>query len=260
VAILRFPQVISKSLGLRKDDVALNAMPLFHIDGLSANLLASLAAGASVMCSSRFDASEFVDILTSPNELRPTWYSAVPAMHAAIHQLAEKASFQSSLRFIRSGGVAMPRDFSLKLEKAFKCPFIPTYSMTEQMPISQPPLGYNILRNKPNSVGMPVCTSVCIVDKNLRPVPYEKSFGGFNNTRPITGEICISGSMVIEGYAANSEANGDSFFHIGGMVIEGCAAADPEAYADSFFYMGGMQWFRTGDTVRALMVLGLRRW
>ena len=159
-AIVGNSRVIAKSLGLRNSDIALNAMPLFHIGGLSANLLSSLAAGASVILMPKFNAADFFDYLTSPEEPRPTWYSAVPTMHAAIQKFSEDSIFKTSLRFIRSGAAAMPHDLALKMEKTFDCPVILTYSMTEQMPISQPPRGYSIARNKPNSVGQPVCASM----------------------------------------------------------------------------------------------------
>jgi acyl-CoA synthetase (AMP-forming)/AMP-acid ligase II len=223
-------RAIAKNLGLQSSDVALNAMPLFHIGGLSANLLASLAAGGSVILLPKFNASNFFEFLTSPVEPRPSWYSAVPTMHAAIQQFAEDSIFKTSLRFIRSGAAAMPRDLAMKMEANFGCPLILTYSMTEQMPITQPPRGYSIQRKKPNSVGQPVCASLCIVDSNLRPVPfvtYDQREG--ESEASVSGEVCISGPMVLEEYVANPIAN-----------------------ANSFFRMGGMDWLRTGDVVGLL--------
>ena len=228
-SIVANSRAIAKNLGLRKTDIALNAMPLFHIGGLSTNLLSSLAAGASVILLPKFNAADFFDHLTSPEEPRPTWYSAVPTMHAAIHQFSEDSTFKTSLRFIRSGAAAMPHDLALKMEKTFDCPVILTYSMTEQMPISQPPRGYSIPRNKPNSVGQPVCASICIVDKNLRPVLSSNlagEKGGASEPEQMNGEVCISGPMIFEGYLSNRNAN-----------------------INSFFRMGGMDWFRTGDVV-----------
>ena len=222
-AIVANSRVIAKNLGLEKTDISLNAMPLFHIGGLSANLLSSLAAGASVILMPKFNAEDFFDYLASPEEPRPTWYSAVPTMHAAIHHFSEDTIFKTSLRFMRTGAAAMPQDLALKMEKTFGCPMIITYSMTEQMPITHPPRGYSISRNKPNSVGQPVCTSMCIVDKNLRPVLFSDEEEA---REQVDGEVCISGPMLFEGYVANDNAN-----------------------AKSFFQMGGMDWFRTGDVV-----------
>lgn len=75
-SIVANAKAIAKDLGLRSSDIALNAMPLFHIGGLSANLLSSMAAGASVILLPRFDVSDFIDHIFA-TEVRPTWYIAV---------------------------------------------------------------------------------------------------------------------------------------------------------------------------------------
>ena len=72
---------IGNTLALREDDVCLNIMPLFHIHGLIAATLSSLAAGASVVCTPGFNALKFFAWF---DEARPTWYTAVPTMHQAI--------------------------------------------------------------------------------------------------------------------------------------------------------------------------------
>ena len=113
----------------------------------------------------------------------------------------------------------MPADLAIRMEQTFNVPLILTYSMTEQMPISQPPTGYSIPKNKPNSVGQPVAASLCVVDNRLRAIPH---FEGNDQN----GEICISGSMVLDEYYANPSAN-----------------------KAAYFYLGGMKWFRTGDVV-----------
>lgn len=226
-AIVASAHAMAKNLDLQKSDIALNAMPLFVIGGISANLLPSLAAGASVILLPRFSAPNFFDHLTALEEARPTWFSAVPTMLAAIDQSSENSVFKTALKFIRSDADTMPQDLALKMERAFNCPMILAYSVTEQFIISQSPRGDSITRNKPNSVGQPVCVSMCIVDDNFRPVmiPNHVEVGDTTTTiQKIDGEICISGPMIFEGYVANHTANKDLFFR-----------------------MGGMEWFRTGD-------------
>ena len=72
---------VAQTLQLSPADRCLNVMPLFHIHGLVAALLASLDAGASVACCPGFHQLRFFDWL---DELEPTWYTAVPTMHAAV--------------------------------------------------------------------------------------------------------------------------------------------------------------------------------
>ena len=56
-------------------------MPLFHIHGLIAGVLAPLAAGSQVFCTPGFNALKFFGWM---DEAQPTWYTAVPTMHQAI--------------------------------------------------------------------------------------------------------------------------------------------------------------------------------
>ena len=100
--LLASAENIGRTLGLTPDDVCLNIMPLFHIHGLIAATLSSLAAGASVSCTPGFNALKFFAWL---DEVRPTWYTAVPTMHQAILARAgrhREVIGRSRLRRIRS--------------------------------------------------------------------------------------------------------------------------------------------------------------
>ena len=72
---------IRRTLDLSPQDRCLNVMPLFHIHGLIAALLASLARGASVICTGGFETARFFSALEL---LQPTWYTAVPTIHQAV--------------------------------------------------------------------------------------------------------------------------------------------------------------------------------
>src|SRR5882672_6540656 len=60
------------ALALTEADRCLNVLPLFHGHGLTGTVVASLAAGASVVCTPGFDVSRFSGWLTA---FQPTWYS-----------------------------------------------------------------------------------------------------------------------------------------------------------------------------------------
>jgi len=141
---------IRGSLQLTAEDCCLNIMPLFHVHGLIGAVLSSLAAGASVICTPRFDAGKFFGWL---DRFMPTWYTAVPTMHRAILARAVKESIaRSRLRFIRSCSAALPPKLMGELENAFGVPVIEAYGMTEashQISINPLPPGIR----KPGSVG-----------------------------------------------------------------------------------------------------------
>jgi len=92
-------------------------LPLFHGHGLIATVLASLAAGASVVCTPGCDVNSFFAWITA---FRPTWYSAVPTMHQAIlaqarHNRERVADHR--LRFIRSASAPLPPRILADLER-----------------------------------------------------------------------------------------------------------------------------------------------
>ena len=206
-------QHIGAALALSPADRCLNVMPLFHIHGLVAAVLSSLAAGSAVSCTPGFNALQFFGWL---DDIRPTWYTAVPTMHQAI--LARAARNREvldrvKLRFVRSSSASLPPQVMAELEQTFGAPVIESYGMTEaahQMASNPlPPLA-----RKPGSVGRAAGPRIAIAHEQ------EDALLGPGST----GEVVISGPNVTPGYQANPEANARSFFH-----------------AD------GARWFRTGD-------------
>jgi acyl-CoA synthetase (AMP-forming)/AMP-acid ligase II/acyl carrier protein len=190
---------IGSTLELREVDCCLNVMPLFHIHGLIGALLASLVAGASVVCTPGFYAPQFFDWL---GEFRPTWYTAVPTMHQAIlarAALQRETIARCPLRFLRSSSAALPPQVLAELEETFQVPVIEAYGMTEaahQMasnPLPPRP-------RKPGSVGMAAGPEMAIMDETGRLLPPGQ-----------VGEVVIRGDNVMSGYENNPVANVSSF-------------------------------------------------
>lgn len=192
---------ICATLQLTPHDRSLNIMPLFHIHGLIAGLLASLAAGGSVVCAPGLIAPNFFAWLA---EFRPTWYTAVPTMHQTI--LARASTHREilshhSLRLIRSSSAPLPAPVLSELERVFNVPVLEAYGMTEaahQM-ASNPPLPYE---RKLRSVGRAAGPQVEIMDDS-----------GNILTADEIGEVVVRGPNVMTGYENNSEANGHAFTH-----------------------------------------------
>jgi acyl-CoA synthetase (AMP-forming)/AMP-acid ligase II len=191
---------IQNTLTLEPDDVCLNIMPLFHIHGLMAAVLATLGKGASVCCSPGFDALRFYSWL---DQAKPTWYTAVPTMHQAILTRAARNRdivSDARLRFIRSSSSALPPQVLQELEQTFDVPVVEAYAMTEashQMTCNQLPPGVR----KPGTVGCAAGPEVAIMsesDAGLMP-------------RGKTGEVVIRGANVTSGYENNPTANAECF-------------------------------------------------
>jgi acyl-CoA synthetase (AMP-forming)/AMP-acid ligase II len=99
---------IAATLSFGAADCGLNIMPLFHIHGLMAGILAPLSAGGRVFCTSGFNA---LRVFAWMDECKPTWYTAVPTMHQAILARASHnrdVIVRNPLRFVRSSSSSLP--------------------------------------------------------------------------------------------------------------------------------------------------------
>jgi acyl-CoA synthetase (AMP-forming)/AMP-acid ligase II len=205
---------VADTLALTAADHCLNVMPLFHIHGLVAAVLATLACGARVSCTDGFDALRFFGWLET---LAPSWYTAVPTMHQAILARAQRNAAvlgRARLRFIRSSSSSLPPQVMRDLEAAFRCPVIESYGMTEaahQMASNPLPPAPRV----PGSVGLPAGPEIRVADPGGAFLPHGSE-----------GEIVIRGANVTRGYENNPQANAEAFL------------PDPA---------GGERWFRTGD-------------
>jgi acyl-CoA synthetase (AMP-forming)/AMP-acid ligase II/acyl carrier protein/NRPS condensation-like uncharacterized protein len=197
---------VCAALALGSGDRLLSVLPLFHGHGLISGLLAALAAGSSVVCTPGFDVTGFFGWLT---EFRPTWYTAVPAIHRALLSGAhphKQAAQRSSLRLVRSASTSLPPEVLGGLEALFGAPVIDTYGMTEAATqIAANPLQ----RRKLGSVGQPAGAEIASLDSKGRRLPSGKR-----------GEIALRGPTITRGY-------------------DNDAAATVSAFRDG--------WFRTGD-------------
>ncbi len=210
-------QAIARHLRLLPTDRGLNVMPLFHIHGLVGSLLASLAAGASVVCTPGFDDEAFFDWVA---EFDPSWYTAVPTIHQSVLGRIERYRLvapEHRFRFVRSSSASLPPAVYHALEAQFGAPVVEAYGMTEashQMASNPlPPLA-----RKPGSVGVAAGAEIAILDPQGQRLPAGQ-----------TGEIAIRGAGVTAGYEANPEANAASF-HDGWLRTGDLGCLDTDGY------------------------------
>ncbi len=199
---------IADWIALEPGDRCLNIMPLFHIHGLMAGVMASLHAGATVICTPGFNA---LRVFAWLDEMTPTWLTAVPTMHQAILARAARNKeivARRRLRLLRSSSSSLPAPVMGELEATFDAPVIESYGMTEashQMTSNPLPPA----ERRPGGVGIAAGPEVAIMDEV-----------GALQAPDTEGEVVIRGPNVTHGYENNPEANAAAF-------------------------SGG--WFRTGD-------------
>jgi acyl-CoA synthetase (AMP-forming)/AMP-acid ligase II len=211
---------VARGYTLGPDDVTMCVMPLFHVHGLVASMLATLISGGTVVVPARFNPLSFWRVARDHGV---TWYSAVPTLHQlllarAADPSSRKPAGTERLRFIRSCSASLPPRLMLALETAFGAPVVEAYGMTEaahQMASNPLPPA----NRRPGSVGRGVDVRISIMDKEGRHLaPGER------------GEVVIQGPNVIRGYENNPEANAASF-------VDGWFRTGDRGYLDADGYL-----------------------
>jgi acyl-CoA synthetase (AMP-forming)/AMP-acid ligase II len=214
---------VARSYALTSADVSLCVMPLFHVHGLVASTLATLATGGTVVAPHKFRPLSFWRVARDHGV---TWYSAVPTLHQLLLARAADPSDPSRrpagterLRFIRSCSASLPPRVMHALEAAFGAPVLEAYGMTEAAhQMTSNPLPPS--KRKPGSVGCGTDVRVAIMDAAGRICPQGDR-----------GEVVIQGPNVIRGYENNPEANAAAF-------VDGWFRTGDRGYLDA----GGYLW------------------
>lgn len=189
---------VANTYSLSADDVSLCVMPLFHVHGLVASTLATLATGGTVVVPSKFNPLTFWPTV---REHRATWYSAVPTIHQVLVSRArgKRPEGAEHLRFIRSCSASLAPQLMSEMETAFSAPVLEAYGMTEAAhQMASNPLPPQA--RKPGSVGRGTAVEIAILDVEGAVLPSGA-----------TGEVSIKGPNVFSGYEGNAAANAESF-------------------------------------------------
>jgi acyl-CoA synthetase (AMP-forming)/AMP-acid ligase II len=188
---------IAATYALAPTDVALCVMPLFHVHGLVASVLATLESGGAVVVPSRFNPLGF---WRTVRDHRVTWYSAVPTIHQVLLARGDgRPAGAEQLRFVRSCSAALPAEVMARLESGLGVPALEAYGMTEaahQMTSNLLPPG----RRKPGTVGVGTGVQVGVMNAAGRHLEAGQA-----------GEVVIKGPNVTRGYENNPEANASAF-------------------------------------------------
>lgn len=190
--------------GLDAGDRCLCVSAPYYSHGLKVTILTPLLTGGSVA----FPLSPaVVDLHEWFASLRPSWYSAGPALHLAILEAArahpEGLSTQR-LRFASSGGAPLGQEIIDSFERTLGFPLLEHYGSSEaaQIAANTPDA------RKAGTVGRPWPETLSIVDEDGNPL-----------TAGERGEIRVRGATVMPGYlgdeALNREVLRDGWFHTG---------------------------------------------
>ncbi|CAJ1970404.1 unnamed protein product [Cylindrotheca closterium] len=222
---------IAVSWNLTPEDVNCNLMPLFHVGGIVRQVFAPILSAGSVICCPSFDPSIFWGLLlqsdnASSNGIRTkfSWYYAAPTMHQILLETMPAALelakaryplLQPQLRMIANAAGGLLPSLAEELRQAFGgANVLPSYGMTECMPISSPPSNYEL--TKPGTSGVAVGPQVGIFNANEEKLSPGKE-----------GSICVRGRPCFHGYGDRPQGEG---FHDGWFNTGDLGYLDAEGY------------------------------
>src|SRR5207248_329566 len=153
---------VVRSYELGPQDVSMCVMPLFHVHGLVASALATLASGGTVVVPERFNAMGIWPLMQAA---RPTWFSASPTPHSLMLSRVRdnRPPGTERLRFVRSCSAALSPAQMALMEERLGVPVLEAYGMTEashQMASNPLPPGARM----PGSVGRGTGVEITILD------------------------------------------------------------------------------------------------
>jgi len=194
---------------VHRDDIALGALPLFHVFGQTVSMNSHWRVGGTLVLLPRFDAAQAIALMAAE---KVNLFHGVPTMYIALIEAAARAPELPALKLCVSGGAALPVAILEDFERIFRAPVLEGYGLSETSPtaaVNQPIYGAEA-----GTVGHPVWgVDVEIADPAISDRIALLPVGE-------TGEVVVRGHNVFNGYTGRPEATAAA-------VVDG--------------------WFRTGD-------------
>jgi hypothetical protein len=192
-------------------------MPFNHVGGLVRNLFAPVLSGGSTILCPAFDPNLFWDIL---QDGYGTWYYASPSMHMSIlaeGSLRSDAVSRCKLRLVCNAAGDLLPALAARLQVTFGCTVLPSYGMTECMPISTPPLNYALDRVGTSGIGCG--PEISILDDLDNPLPVGH-----------VGRISVRGGPTFGGYLKGGKIDKSAFNKDGWFDTGDLGSLDTDGY------------------------------
>jgi long-chain acyl-CoA synthetase len=172
-------------------EIAITALPLYHVFSLTVNLLGLFSFGAlNILITNPRDIPALV------KELTKSQFTVIPGVNTLFNALLNNVDFVklnfSKLKIALGGGAAVQHAVAQRWQQVTGKVLQEGYGLTETSPIvSICPFDLNSYKN---SIGLPVSsTDVIFLDDHDQAV----ALGG-------VGELCIKGPQVMQGYWHNT--------------------------------------------------------
>jgi long-chain acyl-CoA synthetase len=184
---------------IESEELAITALPLYHVFALVVNCLAMLKIGArNVLITNPRDFPAFI------KELKKYNFTLITGVNTLFNALLNQEKFReldfSSSKISAAGGMAVQNSVALKWKEVTGHPIVEGYGLTETSPV----LTINPFdgTERIGTIGLPVpSTDIKIMDDDGNELPVGER-----------GEICASGPQVMKGYW-NREKDTREMFH-----------------------------------------------
>jgi len=192
------------------NEVALAALPFFHIYGMQVLMNGLLSNGVSTITMPRFD---MVEALQAVQDLKITRFFAVPPIVLGLANAPIVDDYDtSSIRQVFSGAAPLGAELATQASERLGCEVVQGYGMTELSPVSHstPEGDY-----RPGTSGVTVSnTQSRLVDPDTG---EDQGVGG-------RGELWVRGPQVMTGYLNNPSATAETidqqgWLHTGDIAV-----------------------------------------
>lgn len=185
--LMNMEQTMEMITGVEKgEEVALTALPLYHIFAFTINLMGFYYLGARNILIP--NPRPLTNLKRALENYPITWMSGVNTL---FNGLSNEIWFQDSppklLKFASAGGMALQSSVAQRWQEVTGKPVLEGYGLTESSPV----LTFNPLgKTRPNSIGIPVpSTELCCLDEDGNEVAQGEP-----------GELAARGPQVMKGY------------------------------------------------------------
>ncbi len=202
--------------GLGPADRVLSALPLYHINGQVIATLTPFVSGGSIVAPVRFSVSTWWQAALDNH---CTWLNMVPTIIAYLLNAKAQAPYSlPAIRFGRSASAPLPPEHHQAFEARFGFPVIEAMGMTETASVvfcnPMPPAA-----RRSGTPGLPLGVQVRIIGDDGSPVADGDS-----------GEICLRGPSVMQGYFKSAEQTAKAFTADGWLRSGDLGRRDSDGY------------------------------
>jgi long-chain acyl-CoA synthetase len=184
---------------VEREEIAITALPFYHVFALVANCLAMLKIGArNILITNPRDMPAFI------KDLKKYPFTLLTGVNTLFNALLNQEAFKkldfSSFKLSVGGGMAVQHSVAERWQEVTGIPLVEAYGLTETSPLlTINPVGG---AERIGTIGLPApSTDLKIMDDNGKEVPLGER-----------GEICARGPQVMAGYWNKEKETQDVFY------------------------------------------------